>query len=124
MTDQEVFDKTVRHLWQQGSPATEKGICYYRAPNGAKCAVGIHISDSVYSSAMETHGLTKLLDVRDSVYKPQLEYLRPHLPLLCQLQNEHDSWESDKELAKTLREIASSFSLNAASVDETFGSAA
>ena len=56
MTDQEAFDKMVRHLqsqnWKQATK-DEFGGCAYRGDNGKMCAVGCLIPDSEYIKSIE-----------------------------------------------------------------------
>lgn len=40
MTNQEIFDKVVRHLVAQGKPAFEDESCKYLTASGEKCAAG------------------------------------------------------------------------------------
>ncbi len=44
LTMQEFFEKTINHLVAQGQQATNQiGACLYRAPEGRKCAAGVHM---------------------------------------------------------------------------------
>ena len=53
MTEQEIFDKVVLHLYQQGEPSiTHGGRCRYRL-SGKMCAIGCLIPDDMYSESME-----------------------------------------------------------------------
>ena len=56
MTDQEAFDKMVRHLqsqnWKQATEG-EFGPCVYRGDNGRMCAIGCLIPDNEYTEALE-----------------------------------------------------------------------
>lgn len=106
MSLQEIFDKTVNHLRQQGEKATKDGghSCQYRlVKNGKtlKCAVGVHIPDEKYSANLENnplyHGsgmIWKFLG--DLGFSEQERYL------LHQLQKAHDQyskyhWEEEFE---------------------------
>lgn len=98
MTEQEIFDKVVRHLYAQGKPAVEgEGNCRYRTHDGMSCAVGCLIPDDCYNPLMENL----------SSSMPQVEAaLRKAgtLPggiadngirkLLSNLQYAHDHWEA------------------------------
>ena len=56
MTDQEAFDKMVRHLYSQNWERSEEGeykSCAYRGHNGMMCAVGCLIPDDEYIKAIE-----------------------------------------------------------------------
>lgn len=51
---QQVFDQVVTHLRTQNRRASDNlGKCYYRAPNGNKCAAGCLIADDEYRPIME-----------------------------------------------------------------------
>lgn len=96
MTAQELFDKTISHLLAQGGQSTietaEHGytntiLCRYRAPNGRRCAVGVHITDEFYTPKME--GMSaNCTDVGDILAK---QGLAEHQMLLFHLQRDlHD----------------------------------
>lgn len=62
MNKQEVFDKVASHLLTQMKPSTEpdpgpetglRGACYYRSPEGLKCAIGCLIPDELYDPKFE-----------------------------------------------------------------------
>jgi hypothetical protein len=53
MTNQQVFNKVIRHLRRQGKAAVVDGVCAYRASDGSKCAVGCLIPDELYHPYME-----------------------------------------------------------------------
>lgn len=62
MTDQEFFDKTLAHLRKQGKAAVDEvGACFYRADDGATCAIGCHIPDEAYRSNFEDKDIGLLL---------------------------------------------------------------
>ena len=59
MTNQEAFNKVWDHfIVKKGPPSIawdgEAHRCFYRMGNGAKCAVGVLISDDGYRAEMET----------------------------------------------------------------------
>lgn len=58
MTRREIFDRVKTHLLAQGRRATDGtiGPCMYRAPDGARCAVGCLISDEAYRPGFEGLG--------------------------------------------------------------------
>lgn len=120
MTDQEFFDITVQHLKKQGRKAgVAKGFvvndeedftCLYRAPNGDKCAVGIHILDKQYQPEME--GL-KARDIVTTDSLPQL--CKVTLTLLQETQTVHDQFKVEvwpRELAN----LAAKYKLDNAEV--------
>ncbi len=55
MTEQETFNKVVRHLRKQKVKSLRNGGfgCAYRGDNGTKCAVGCLIPDELYHPSME-----------------------------------------------------------------------
>jgi hypothetical protein len=54
MNKQEVFNKVWNHFVVNLGPASRDSEgCFYRGPNGAKCAIGIFIADEDYSDEME-----------------------------------------------------------------------
>lgn len=115
-TRQEIFDKVVEHLAQQKVKSAEfiepnkyypedKWRCLYRGPNNTKCAFGIFIPDSAYSSDLEGATCTMLLHevehkasgTRWSRAVRPVEFLNAMVPLiqhaefLRELQLVHDS---------------------------------
>ena len=106
MTEQEIFDKVVTHLFAQGKPAKDidgEG-CMYRAPDGCKCAVGCLIPDDIYHPRMEWNDIRKIV-----LHYSELQNLLPHLPMLMALQNIHDRdcvWVSKDHLLSALEPIA------------------
>jgi len=67
MTKQEIFDKVVAHLRQQGvkCASTEQGeeLCAYRGADGTKCAIGALIPDELYDPKVEGASVGALLNV-------------------------------------------------------------
>ena len=54
MTLQEIFDKGVAGILEQGKPAmTEMIGCRYRTPDGLACLIGQCIPDELYDSSFE-----------------------------------------------------------------------
>ena len=103
-TAQEVFDITLDHLRKQGKPSYkhikaksgyEYPSCLYRAEDGNKCAVGVHIEDHLYHAAMEGNNVATLLIEFDNSRVP--EWFKTHLGLLSVMQTVHDdvfvSWD-------------------------------
>jgi len=70
MDNQEVYDKVKAHLLSQGRKSLNaNGQCAYRGENGAMCAVGVLIPDSMYSRSMEgaACNAVELRDVLDNL---------------------------------------------------------
>jgi hypothetical protein len=68
-TQQELFDKAVAHLRQQGDHARARndyhlpqdmGSCRYRTADGKKCAIGCLISDADYTPDLEFKNVNAL----------------------------------------------------------------
>src|SRR4051812_34996113 len=88
MTNQEAFDKVVRHLLTQNKGSRNTETCLYRGPDGLMCAVGCLIPDDQYTPALDGDGIgAEVSEIIDSV--PALAGL--DLDLLTDLQVVHDS---------------------------------
>lgn len=89
MNEQKIFDKVVDHLFTQNEQAIDvDGNCYYRAPDGCKCAVGALISDSAYRTGMEKQNVYGL---KELFYKSLPQYILDNTNLLNDLQDAHDN---------------------------------
>lgn len=96
LTPQQFYDKTIAHLVKQGHKASSAGIwCAYRAGLDS-CAIGCHIPDEKYESAMEG----RVVDVLVIQWPSVKEYVLPSgdqrlaLLLASNLQRLHDADES------------------------------
>jgi len=120
ITQQEIFDQVAIGLHKQGKMSITNGICKYRDENGAKCAVGLLITDEEYNPSMDIDdddgtGLYMLM-------KKNLlpERLKSHLALLNNLQVIHDAssrsefWPSIKA---EMIELAPKYELSTAVMD-------
>ena len=97
MTNQEFYDKTVRHLVDQQVQAWKEGDgCVYRLDHAPDkplmCAAGCHIPDHLYRPDMEGNNITNV--VKD---EPKLKPFFPDLDLAQQLQMVHDKDSSWKQ---------------------------
>lgn len=116
MTHQEIFNKVITHLRQQGRPSrVKKGdsasateLCMYAAPNGDACAVGCLINPKAYHPDIEGVGMQTaincVVDEEDCVEDDKgfllLQVLEASgirtdthtLRLLEALQAAHDGW--------------------------------
>lgn len=90
MTPQDIFDKVLNGLRKQGKASVANGSCYYRSPDGCKCAVGLLMDDKVYDPKFELNSLANLLLDNDFTDKLP-EYFRTHVGLLTDLQKAHDA---------------------------------
>jgi hypothetical protein len=119
ITEQEIFDQSTLGLIAQGGPSKAKDSprCLYRGPGGRKCAVGILITDEEYKPEMDGDA-SSVQCLVDNGLLP--ERLKPHVHLLCVLQDAHDNtltnswadWKAD------LNEIALDFGLSTAVLDQ------
>jgi hypothetical protein len=138
VTHQDIFDRTVRHLFTQGGPSKfqppgePQPSCAYRGDEGRKCAAGIWIKDENYSPALEgmlidsTGGFIRMepalrlaLDFEDD----------SDLVLLSRLQNIHDTatsdgrswdrvWAGSAGIAARLWRLARDYGLNSDVISE------
>lgn len=108
-TRQEIFDGTVNHLRKQGVKSYDliSTRCFYRGPNGTKCAVGWAIPDELYDPAIECAGTVDGLVKLDKKFKD----FKDHESLWFKLQKIHDrvdinNWEDAfADCAKNLKLI-------------------
>jgi hypothetical protein len=111
LSAQEVFDKVLNHLRQQGkksfsNPKVE-GECAYKDCNGLKCGIGALILDEEYSSALEHYTVDQMLFLPTTPQSLK-DRLQSHCEnwFLRDLQNIHDvypvaDWEIKfEEVAK------------------------
>ena len=97
---QEIFDVAVGGVIKQGKPAlSDDGDCYYRAPDGCKCAVGQLIDDADYSPEDEGNNVSSLFKGETHVrfFGPsetdEEEETKNHLIFFLRaVQSAHDSW--------------------------------
>ena len=115
MTNQEVFDTVCEHLAKQGRRARDgspQNYCCYRAPDGAKCAVGCLIPDDLYEVEMDGSGysVAPLLD-----HFPKFRKLFEGVDeyLLMRLQIAHDRSENLSDLHVNLIDTAERLQLSA-----------
>jgi hypothetical protein len=121
MTNQEVFDKSAKHLLTQGVKSvrtyTEQdpyssemyaaSKCMYRGQNGAQCALGCLITDEQYSPKMEDLNPQTLLK---KFVLPQFNDVSVYL--LADLQCIHDN-NVPAEWRQKLGRLAGKHGLNA-----------
>jgi hypothetical protein len=111
LTDQEVFNKVVNHLLNQGKLATNgKGACAYRSEEGLKCAVGCLIPDKFYDKEIEGKLVSNIFKnfpwiMEKSGLSPASE------PLLARLQTIHDIEYPSGRWRASLVTIAYTFGL-------------
>jgi len=122
LSQQEIFNKVMTHLFAQGEPAkNEHDECAYRGLDGKQCAVGCLIPDELYDKKMEGWEVTEVFyrfpNVRDYLGKDNIF-------LLTVLQALHDGyggfigvWNSTEEMRKAARRIAEDYDLDASILD-------
>jgi len=111
---QHEFNAVCEHLIKQGKPAMGEEGCMYRAEDGAMCAVGCRIPDSLYKPEMEGMALESLV-AQFSVFLPPeiVEYY----DMFKDMQRAHDNMsvlDSDEMipfLKRQLRKVAHDYAL-------------
>jgi len=113
MTPQEIFDTVAKHLFTQGKQSTDYVSCFYRGPEGTKCAVGVLIPDATYDEDMEGCSIAGLFDPLDEFSLPA--WMAEHVNLLQRLQNVHDTkdhWVDDERMRWELSLAAQAYGLD------------
>lgn len=70
MNLQEIFDKVVNHLREQGCRSSRPGsraFCSYRGENGLKCAIGCLIPDNLYHPKLEGRSILSIIKICDEI---------------------------------------------------------
>ena len=118
MSNQEMLNKVVEHfIVDPHPPGIEvktmsgrevKWLCRLRTTDGRKCAIGMFIPDSTYSSYMEDQSLAKLASGLGETIVSQ------DVGFLWTLRQAHDRWAALEgiSLEAELREVARRFGLN------------
>jgi len=103
MKPQTIFNRAVRHLNKQGSRClNDNGACAYRGNEGAMCAVGALIPDSLYEETMDESGGKTVTTVMKE-YPAVVRYLgADNIDLLRHLQSIHDSVSVERWRMKLL----------------------
>jgi hypothetical protein len=118
MTKQEIFDTVAIHLIKQGKQSADaSGACFYRSPDGLKCAVGCLIPDEVYRPKMEGRSISTLFKNFS-----ELNFLQPSVGLLNDIQRVHDNTYSEGQIwtdavVLRLRKIAEKYNLSTTMLD-------
>ena len=120
METQEIFDRVVQHLRQQGRPALNtKGSCsMYRADNGLMCAVGCLIKEEFYTEELEFHEASEPTVVEAINNSLGCTLSEEQLDLLSSLQNLHDDTTRQQPISEIgLKEIAKEHNLTYETLD-------
>lgn len=136
LTDQQIYDTVVTHLWTQNarSVAPEGYSCrYYDKATGNKCAVGCLIPTELYSWKLEGRGVRTLKFSHESECRKVAKFLGVTISntktfLLVELQGFHDEVfkplpASDTQLLgmiNSLTSIADSYGLSTKVLTTTF----
>lgn len=121
-TQQEIFDKVMRHLLTQGERSVDReGHCAYRGDNGKKCAIGCLISDDAYNPDIEGRGISSL-EVKAALRYSGYDYLASlsrtdtKAELLSSLRRMHDLI-LPREWPTMGRKLARAYNLSPAVID-------
>lgn len=116
MTNQEVFDKVVRHLGKQRAKSylACETVCAYRGAEGRQCAAGPLIPDDVYEPRMEGRNW------RDLAQAYPILAAVGDARLIAHLQSVHDN-RRVPEWRYMLHEVAKLYELSPIAIDEAFG---
>lgn len=93
---QEQFMNIMVPLLKQGVGSKKGDGCFYRGPDGLKCAVGQIIPDAMYDLSLEGQS------ARDVKVAPILEKLGYSILLCIQLQEIHDTEEPETWLSDSV----------------------
>jgi hypothetical protein len=132
MTPQEIFNRVVQHLHDQGHAALDfNGRCVYRAKDGSMCAVGCLIQDIYMPEFDDPNDPTSVLELIKNYSTRMPRWFIENARLLQDLQDVHDfdPWrvaktlgkDVDDELHRELSSVACEYQLDASLVEELFG---
>jgi len=120
MKPQEIFDKVVTHLINQGKRSMDDKYCRYHSDDGLMCAVGVLIPKESYFPEIDKGNKTIKSLVNE--YEDRFpEWMSENLGLLCELQSVHDRqylWENGKKMLDTLTSVAESYGISPAILDK------
>lgn len=129
---QDVFDEVALHLLRQGQKSASEGICYYRGPDGLKCAAGFLIPDELYHESFEGNNWSSLArssaamleDLEQKAWHSLQKYLfdeglnsQGMVALIAAMQSIHDGGYP-LEWPERLRILAMDLELSPAVLDE------
>tara|TARA_R100001377_G_C3180087_1_gene106287 strand:+ start:453 stop:845 length:393 start_codon:yes stop_codon:yes gene_type:complete len=124
MNRQQVFDKVLNGLREQGSiSVNEGGMCMYRGVNGMKCGIGMLIADEHYHEGLEESSVEHTGVI--AALKHSLGYLNEgSVGFLAKVQARlHDNYSNEQQrdddieeypawLEHQAKDLASTFDLN------------
>jgi hypothetical protein len=115
LTSQEIFNTVATKLLAQGvAAASPDGKCFYRGPNGTKCAAGHLIPDENYSETLEHKPASNELVMK------AMGIDETDKRLVRTLQGAHDNTLRNQGIdvwKKRMRIIASDYKLDASVLD-------
>lgn len=122
MNRQAVFNTVYTKLREQGKRSVDAtGQCMYRAPDGAKCAIGHLIPDELYKGDMEGSSTYSEGAVADALRQVFGELTDKDFEFFMHLQHAHDDWYADDDvgwatssvyiLNEKMRQVAEKFNL-------------
>lgn len=109
MTNQEIFDKVLNHLRQQGKQCKGAVDCLYRGPDGMKCAVGCLIDDEHFNPQANTFTMYHEM-VLDMCRKSGINLVESKY-LLIALQDAHDTYDPKEESVGFVEYIEEKFAV-------------
>lgn len=124
MTNQDVFNKVwdffivKENVQSVVMGKVDKFVCRYRGDNGAKCALGVCITDDIYDSAIEGEGVESLLEKFSAIKEL---FSNTTMSLLNDLQEIHDNdahWSNNKMDSNEMESIAKKHHLQIPSYQE------
>lgn len=116
MTPQEIFDKVVSHLSNQGQRSVDDKYCRYHSEDGLMCAVGVLVDANTYFPEMDQGNKTIKSLIQE--YEDKFpEWMSENLGLLSELQSVHDRqylWENGQKMLDTLTDVAEAYGVSPA----------
>lgn len=92
MYNLELFDRVADHLRKQNAKSVDADSrCFYRGPNGLKCAVGFLITDEAYSEDIESMSADSV-EVCAALEKSGIKLDLATIGMLLDLQFVHDRY--------------------------------
>jgi hypothetical protein len=125
MNNQEVFDAVVTHLRMQGRKSIDPFLitkesevgagCFYRGPDGLKCAAGCLITDEEYRPWMEGYAINCIINNHTPYHMGEtprslMERLQDRERIVAELQQCHDHF-SPEEWETHFQQIAIRFGI-------------
>lgn len=116
MTNQEIFNKSVKGLNSQGFKQSKKSStdsCAYRGQGDKRCAIGHCIEDEKIARKWDKSGTADICSIAAD-FEAEFYLIfgkRVNLDFLSELQEAHDHCGSPEDMKDALREVAREFKL-------------